>query len=168
METKKVKLTLAFRKKTPNDKTTFFTKMLNNTILFVTRSKYYHVEIIIDDVWVSSSWNRGGFSIRPLRPIDESKDTRYDYVHLPEREVTVQSYDTIMEFIKSQEGTKYDVLGIILSQLIPLKFHSRSRWFCSEAVTKILQLFLNKDALPLEPQEVNPGTLAKLYGLEKK
>lgn len=162
MNVKTVKLTLAFRKQVEST-----TSFLNKLIMWFTQSKYYHVETIINDVWISSSFNRGGFSIRPLRPIDESPDSRYDYYKFDEFEMSEEQFNTIINFIKAQEGSKYDMCGIIFSQVLPFRFDSRSKWFCSEASTKILQLFLRPEVINIQPNSMSPGDLAKLYGLEK-
>lgn len=42
-------------------------------------------------------------------------------------------------FIRSQMHFKYDWIGILLSQVIPLRIHEPNKWFCSELVFAALQ-----------------------------
>ena len=163
MENKVVKLTLAFRKQVEKK-----TSILNKLIMWFTKSKYYHVELIVNDTWISSSYTRGGFSARPLKPINEQTDTKYDYYHFEPFTMSIKQFHTVMSFVDSQEGSKYDVQGILFAQLFPLRFDSRNKWFCSEVCTKLLQLFLIPEVIDKQPSSMSPGDLSRLFGMEKK
>ena len=149
----KVKLKLAFKKV---DKTDIGSILIGKW----TKSNYSHVEIIIKDLWISSTLE-GGVHIKPLQPL---KDT-YDYYDI-EVYVTDYQYMRIMEWVYKQNKKSYDRLGIMFSQFIPFRFDSRSKWFCSELVCKILQLFYIQEVMDLYPFLVSPGDLAKIYKLE--
>ena len=62
MNTKKIKLKLAFRKVTKDS------SFIGNLICKWTESKYYHIEMIIDDLWISSNAPHG-VSINNLKEI---------------------------------------------------------------------------------------------------
>lgn len=156
-KTKSVNLKIAFKRL--NSETGFFGK----TICKVTNSIYYHVEIIIDDLWVSAD-SPMGVTIRPLEPVQHENWT---YVDLGTRELLLEDYDIIMRYIEKQRGKGYDYLAIILSQLIPLKMHSKNKLFCSELVVLILKLFLVEEVLDLVPQSTSPKDLARLFGLKE-
>ena len=102
-----------------------------------------------------------GVHIKPLQPL---KDT-YDYYDI-EVYVTDYQYMRITEWVYKQNKKSYDRLGIMFSQFIPFRFNNRSKWFCSELVCKILQLFHIKEVMDLYPFLVSPGDLAKIYKLE--
>lgn len=149
----KVELKLAFKKV---DKKDIGCKLIG----MWTKSNYSHVEIIIKDLWISSTLE-GGVHIKPLQPL---KDT-YDYYDI-EVYVTDYQYMRIMEWVYKQNKKSYDRLGIMFSQFIPFRFDSRSKWFCSELVCKILQLFYVQEVMDLYPFLTSPGDLAKIYKLE--
>ncbi len=154
---REVKLTLAFKIKNPD--TGFFGK----AICFLTKSKIYHVELIIDDLWISAD-SPMGVTINPLQP---EKHEYWEYVNLGTRSILERDYEIIMEYIKNMKNRKYDYLGIIFSQLFPFRIHDHKKLFCSEIVIKILKLFLVKEVLELVPQTISPKDLAKIFGLEK-
>ena len=155
----KKRIRIAFRQKSGKD------SIVNKIIRFLTKSRFHHVELIINDTWISSSNTSGGFRIRPLEPIKQ-EDTRYIYYDLGLIELTSEQDEIISRFMENQLDSEYDYSGIIFSQLFPFSKHSRTRWFCSEIVTKLLQLHLIEETLDLIPNEVSPGDLAKLFNVE--
>lgn len=154
---KTVNLKLAFKKINPE------TGFIGKTISKLTKSKYYHVEIIIDNLWVSAVDTPLGVTISRLEPLRHS---HWDYVDLGTKFLSQESYNTIMDFISKQEGKKYDYFGIIFSHLFPFTLHSKNKLFCSEIVTMILQFFLEAKVLGLQPNTLSPKDLARLYGLK--
>jgi len=126
-----------------------------------TKSNFSHVEIIIGDVWISSVEGKG-VHVKKLEPLND----KYVYHKLKDAVLTESSYLDIKEWIYQQENSDYDITGILLSQIFPLRFDNRDKWFCSELVTKILQLLGYKEVFDLLPHLVDPGFLAKLYKLE--
>ena len=154
----KKRIRIAFRQKSGKD------SIVNKIIRFLTKSRFHHVELIIDDTWISTS-SSTGFTMRPLEPIKQ-EDTRYVYHDLGLVKITSEQDRIITRFIENQLDSEYDYSGIIFSQLFPFSKHSRTRWFCSEIVTKLLQLHLIEDTLDLIPNEVSPGDLAKVFNVE--
>ena len=157
MITRDVRLLLAFKKKNP--KTGFFGK----AICFLTGSKYYHVEIVIDDLWVSADAPMGV----TIGNLENEKHEHWEHVDLGIKTIFEEDYEKIMKYIDSLKGKKYDYLAIIFSQLIPLKLHNKNKLFCSEIVINIMKLFLIEDVLGLVSHTVSPKDLAKIFGLEK-
>ena len=159
METRKINIRLAF--KWYDKKKSGFIGWL---ISVFTNSIYYHVEIIIDKIWISSNPDSGGITIGELKTLNSN----WDYCHVGVVEITEKQYLNLMHFISEQKGTKYDWMGIILSQFLPFKFHSKKKWFCSEIVTKLLQLVIVPTVNNVEPVEMSPKDLAVLFNFNKK
>lgn len=153
---KEIQLKIAFKKVTED--TSFFGK----TISKFTKSRYYHTEIIIDNLWVSSDTPMG-VTVQELK---ELTHVHWDYFDFGTIRILEKDLETIMDFIYAQKGRKYDYLGIIFSQVLPLTLHSKDKLFCSEFVTKVLQLFLISKVLDLQPNTVSPAKLAKIFNME--
>ena len=154
----KKRIRIAFRQKSGKD------SIVNKIIRFLTKSRFHHVELIIDDTWISTS-SSTGFTMRPLEPIKQ-EDTRYVYHDLGLVKITSEQDRIITRFIENQLDSEYDYSGIIFSQLFPFSKHSKRRWFCSEIVTKLLRLHLVEETLELTPSEISPGDLAKVFNVE--
>ena len=135
--------------------------LVGKVIGWWTNSLAYHVEIIVGDNWISSNAEHGGVTINPLRTLKET----WMYHDLGKIEVTEKQYSDFLDFIDSQKGKKYDWLGIILSQTIPFNWHSKNKWFCSEITTKLLQLLLVRETFDLDPNDVSPADLARLFNI---
>ena len=153
---KEVNLKLAFKKVNPE------TGFIGKTISKLTKSKYYHIEIIIDNLWVSADTPLG-VTISRLEPL---RHDHWDYVDLGIKKLPQEQYDTIMEFIYKQEGKKYDYFGIIFSHLFPFTLHNKNKLFCSEIVALILQFFLEARVLGFQANTLSSKDLARLYGLK--
>ncbi len=129
----------------------------------ITKSKYCHTELVINDTWVSSNAEEGV----TIKEDFHYYENEWDFYDFPVIEVTERDYIIIMEFIRKQDDKKYDFLGIILSQLIPFSLHDRKKYFCSELNTRVLQLFLIEEVIDLIPNNTSPGDLAKIFNMEK-
>lgn len=138
--------------------------IVGKTISWWTKSKYYHIELIFGDYWISSNAECGGVTISPLAPLKHT----WEYHDLGDIEITTKQLEYVKEFIKQQEGKKYDWLGIVCSQTLPFNWHSKNKWFCSEIVTKLLQLLTIKKAYDVDPNSMSPGDVARLFGCNKE
>lgn len=125
------------------------------------KSKYYHTELIINDLWISSN-NKEGVTIKERFETNEE----WDYYEFPVMEILEKDYETILSYIRKQDDKSYDYLGIVLSQFIPFSIHNRQKYFCSEIVTRVLQLFLIEEVLDLVPNNTSPKDLALIYNME--
>lgn len=149
-------LIIAFKHELSED---FMTRKKQEIIQWWTKSKYYHVELIIGNIWLEAD-NTKGIVKHNLRPLSD----KYDYVQisLPECEHTERIANN---FILSQIGAGYDWVGIFLSQFIKLGIDKRDKWFCSEFIVKILQIYNFEPSIYVDPQDVSPK---KLYDLVTK
>ncbi len=140
-------VTLAFKKESSGS---LPDKIKNKLIKMWTSSEYFHVEIIIKDRWISSSPSVGAVYENQLH----ERSTKYDYVDV---NVNGRKLRTVQKFIQSQIGKKYDWPGIFFSQVINFDLDSRDKWFCSEIVAQILQIFGLDLSRPAN--EYSPGEL---------
>ena len=148
-----INIKLAFKKVDTNS---FYSKVISKW----TKSKYTHVEVIIEDKWISSDTDTG-VRIRELLPLTD----KYDYVDMT-IPVLLENHNFIMELIINQDIKGYDYYGIIFAQFLPFRYESRDKWYCPELVTKILQMYNVKEVIDLYPQITSPGLLAKTFKLE--
>lgn len=145
-------LTLAFKK--VNKDSTWMAKVIS----YWTKSEYHHVELILNNNWISSDSDTG-VVVRELKPLKDN----WDYINLPSVTLLPLHYDILNKFIKKVDGNKYDWKGIILSQTIPLSMNNKNKWFCSELVTKLLQIIVVEEVIDLEPNEVAPKDLYDIF-----
>ena len=137
---------------------------IGNLISMWTNSVYYHVELIVGDQWISANSEAGGITIAPLRELNYN----WDYKHLGQIEVTESQYLNFVQFIDDNRTCKYDWLGILFSQVLPFRWNSKDKWFCSEIVTKLLQLLVVKEVNEVIPADMSPKDLAVLFNYNKK
>lgn len=116
-----------------------------------TRSPYSHCEIVIDYKWYSSSPRDGKVREKIIHP--RSKNWEYIDIDLSSTDI-----ENIRNFFNEQEGKKYDYIGIILSQVLPLGIDNKNKWFCSEICSRALQ---NIGKVPKNKKSnwYNPGRL---------
>ena len=150
-----VNIKIAFKKVT--NTSTIPAKLIGKFI----KSKYYHTELIINDLWISSN-SKEGVTIKENFQTNEE----WEYYEFPVMEILEKDFQTIMAYIKKQDDKSYDYLGIVLSQFIPVSIHNRQKYFCSEIVTRVLQLFLIEEVLDLVPNNTSPKDLALIYNME--
>ena len=99
-------------------------------IRWYTGSKYSHAELIIDDVWYSSSERDGGVRCKNIKLNPEKGDLFY-----------LNTDDTskalALEWFRMNKGKKYDYAGVARF-VIPFLPNMSNRWFCFEAVGAML------------------------------
>lgn len=147
---------IAFKFKQPKE------SFANKLICWWTKSKYYHVELVLGDKWISSNPDVGGVTINDLRPLQDN----YEYLELKDVRVTKEQYAKIAQWIDNQKDKAYDWYGLIWSQVFPFSWHKRDKWFCSEIVTTILKFLLVKEVMDLDPNDVSPGDLARRFNFK--
>lgn len=141
---------LAFKHATSSTK--LIDKLQANAVKIWTRSKYFHVELILNDMWISSDTDTG-LSIKQLKPL---KHDNWEYIELEPVTITQYQYTTLMLFLKQRENSGYDWLGIFLSQFISINTHNKDKYFCSEIVAKILQMLYVTHYLDVIPNNMSP------------
>lgn len=96
-------------------------------------SKFQHVGIELDDGrYFESTLSGGGCHFAEL-PAKEKIHTTNTIT------VPVERYGQVLEFIRSIDGSKYDVPALV-GFIIFKKFHSEDAWFCSEVGRVIHEL----------------------------
>lgn len=151
-----VSIKLLFSKeRTKND-------IIAKLIQWWTSSDFYHVEMMMGNIWIRSHFNQGGVSI-----VTDKEPTFSDFTcHEFSVELTKRQHDDLLIWLRSKHASRYDFLGILLSTIIPARIDDPNRWFCSELVTKILQLLLVDKTYDLTPNMITPGHLARLFGVK--
>jgi hypothetical protein len=87
-----------------------------------TRSKYSHVELVVDDMWYSTSPR----DMKVRKKLIVPKEGNWDFVEV-NADITA-----VYKLFFVTEGKEYDWKGILLSQLFPFNKHDKNKWFCSE------------------------------------
>ena len=113
-----------------------------------TKSAYSHVELVLTTgrAW-SSSFEDGGVRSKLI----DFDPARWDLVDLPPA-----LEHAAVAWFEAHRGAGYDLVGNLQFVISPIP-HSRSRWFCSEAVAAAL-------GIP-DPWRYSPGTLASALTL---
>ena len=146
-------ITVAFKHKVSDN---FLTRMKQELIKKWTKSNYFHVEIVIGDNWIEAD-NDIGLVKHKLRPYSD----KYDYIDIEIPDCAV-NIDNVNSFIDSQMGAKYDWTGIYLSQVIKLGVDRKNRWFCSELVSRIMQMYGIEVFQYIKPENVSPQGVFEL------
>ena len=124
-----------------------------------TRSKYFHIKILINNTWID-------IPLSGVKLYDKSQDNfenpEFDYFSLGKTYLLQNQYDILQKFIQSIEGQKYDWTQIFLTHFIKLNLDHKSKWTCSELVTKLLQMCYYEKAMDLRPERVTPKDIARI------
>ena len=142
-----MKVTIALKKKSKDG---LFDKLIEQAIKIWTRSKYFHVEMIIKDVWVSTNPTAGAVYMNKLQPLNDN----YDYFDV---EVDGRRINKVMDFLNAQVGKKYDYWGLFFSTVFTMNVEDRNKWFCSELVAEALNVFgfkVPKNANEMTPEDI--------------
>lgn len=138
---------------------TFNTSLGGRFICWWTESRYYHCEMILGDkFWISADSDNDVY----IRQFNPNLKDHYDYITPDYVTLTTSKMKKVIDLINEQNGKKYDMLGIFFSQFIRLGIHDRKTWFCSELVTKLLELFGFTETFNVKPQDMSPGDLFNL------
>lgn len=146
-----INVIVAFKKVKPES------GIIPKAIGWYTNSKYYHVEIAIDNYWVSV-FPENGVVLNPIGPLDGN----WDYKKIKNVKLTEEQYNKITDFLLKQENKKYDHIGILLAQFIKFRIEVKNHWFCSELVGKMLQLLLVDKFLDVDTATLSPENIFKL------
>lgn len=139
----------------------FFERLKQKIILKWTKSIYYHVEMIIDNEWIEAD-NKKGLIGHKLRPLNR----KYDYVTLYVPDCLI-NINNAKKFIENQMGSRYDWTGIYLSQIVKIGIDKSDRWFCSEFIAKMLQIYGVEPFLYIKPESLSPEGVFKILSSMK-
>ena len=109
-----------------------------------TNSKYSHVEIVINKDWYSSSPRDGGVRVKQI--INDGNSSDFVEVEI-DKERLYQKY-------REYKGRGYDFKGILLSNVLPIGWHSKNKMTCSEFCADVLGYS--------EPEMYSPERLYKI------
>jgi len=125
------------------------------------KSKYYHVELVVDGKMIGA--HKSGVKVKDVNYYKEEFDKNM-WVFVPiEIEDCKSKIKNFWDFAYEQEGKKYDWKGIYLTQFVRVGLHCYQCWFCSELVTKLLQVLGEPKALRLFPSRISPQNLFDIY-----
>ena len=131
------------------------TDLVGDAICWWTDSDYCHVEMVVDNLHISADSNNG-VRVRQYKGQSADKVVELEY------DVTLPMHSKLIDYTTALNGAKYDKLAIVFSQVIRLGADRKDRWYCSELVTKILQLLGEDKLWHREPHMVNPGDIAQI------
>jgi hypothetical protein len=118
---------------------------------------YSHCELIIDTrTTIGSHISAGGVSMFYYDNI--LRNDKWDIYELDSMD------DIAIAFIKSKLGQKYDLLGLILTFIIPIKKQDRKKWWCSE----ILMASINRQLGKSYQTNISPNGIIKLLNKKEK
>ena len=130
-------ITIALKKKTSEK---LIDKIIASVIKWKIKSKYFHVEMIIKDKWISTNPTANSVYINKKMPLND----KYDYFDIKIHGARVNK---MLKFAESQVGKQYDWKGIFLSQASDFNIDNKDKWFCSEFVAEMLKIgkYINDD-----------------------
>jgi len=125
--------------------------IVDKAIRWWTKSEFSHVEMVFGDEWCSTSPRTMKVGCRKVAAKPENW-TFVQVVCTPEQE------EVLKNRFRSEYGKKYDWLGIVLTQIVPLSVDAPNRWFCSEICAQAL---IDAGLLhtELDANEYDPGEL---------
>jgi hypothetical protein len=141
---------------------------LHRFIKWYTKSPYSHAELILPDgkTWVSISPFMGSIV---ERRIDENPDPEeWDYIEfdLHWREpVKRYQLEQLERFIQATEGSRYDWIGMLLSQVCPFIIKHKKKWYCSEWIAYALvhsRVVMWDQAEMYKTPDLHPGKLFRI------
>ena len=123
--------------------------LLSKLIRWWTRSEFSHCEVLFGRIMVSAV---EGVGVRSLVVTEDLSAAQWEVVTPPKHD----DRDAYLWAI-SEQGCKYDWLGILFCQIFKFGRQHKDRWFCSEFCTAALQhagLFTQ-----VRPYRYSPGGL---------
>jgi len=139
---------------------------LHRLIRWWTKSSYSHAELIMPDgmTWISiSPFLTSRVAARIKHCVDNPEDWDFLVFKLSEREpVKKYQLDQLYKFINMTQGSKYDWIGMIMSQFCPYLIKRRDRWYCSEWIAHALvnsRIIMWDDLRLYNTPDLSPGKL---------
>lgn len=145
-------IAVAFHKST--DHLRGLSKIIPKVIKWWTKSEYFHVEVIVNGVSARTAPFLGLDTY--LRNTEKDNNSGWDIIYFPTKSSINKE---ILDFVRQEEGSGYDWLGIFLAQFFNAKREHPDKWFCSELTSKILEMAGHKKFQGIEhfaqsPQDV--------------
>ena len=112
-------------------------KILDRLIRKWTKSKYSHVELIINNISYSAS-PRDGWVRKKIIEYEAENWLIFDLKNIFDINIA-------LKFLNQNLGQKYDLRGIIFSQVFNLELHNKNKYFCSELIIEALKKSIDDD-----------------------
>lgn len=130
-------------------------KTLDRLIRWWTKGQYSHCELVFSDgmFFSADAWSN---KVR-YEKVYANPDN-WDFVDVV---MTRREELAVRAWCDSQNGKKYDYVGILFAQILPLSIDMPSTWFCSEICVAALQRV--GKLIGLRGQDISPVDLAKIY-----
>ncbi len=146
---------------------------IHKIIRWWTKSPYSHAELVMPDniTWISiSPFLSSRVSARIRSTIDNPDDWDYISFKLNHRDpVRKYQLSQLYKFIEMTQGSRYDWVGMILSQFCPYLIKRRDRWYCSEWIAHALvnaRIIMWDDLRLYGTPDLSPGKLYQLLSKE--
>lgn len=145
---------VAFRK----DGTSIYSKIIKAWPFGGAKGPYSHCEVLFSNGWSwSSDETDSGTRFKKI-----TYTSGWDFLEIP---CSLDDERRLWKFCESENGLAYDKRGIIFSFLpIPIGWQHENKWFCSEAVTAVIQLLHYLSGY--SPASIAPSRLYKLLSVE--
>ena len=142
------------------DKKPFY-RFLGILVFLWTWGKYTHVELIDDRAGIDKPDNWNWYSASGITEgVVRMKRVVYIEDHWDVWNIDDIDTELVVNYFKTQDGKGYDWVGIMFNQFLPLRLHSKDKWFCSEIVTRAIQVS-SQIGHELKPYNTSPIRLYK-------
>lgn len=136
----------------------------NGVVKWWTKSQYSHAELVMPDeiTWISiSPFLTSRVESREKKEYDENSWDFIDFF------ISEKEYHEIEDFYEETKGSKYDWAGMLLSQILPVKYRIKNvnKWYCSEWIAHALRaadVIHWKKFKIYSHCDLSPGTLYKI------
>ena len=138
--------------------------LVDKLIAWRTKSQYSHCELVVGNKLIRVMTD--AITVATVDP--EYRDHKvYDYIPL-QLTITEKQYTDFWQYVYSEvEGKKYDKLNILFSQIGRWGIQDNSKWTCSEATSKLLQLLGEERTWRIHPGDMSPGDVSELLTGER-
>jgi len=146
-----------------NPKWSTITKIQLTSVKVWTLSRYFHTELIIGNIRVTSHTKKG-VTIHEVHDFNHDKylNKIKDRAIITKVKVQEKLIQKAIDYAWSQENKPYDWKGIFLSQVVPLGYENPDKWFCNEIVGEVL-IEAGAEGIIKKPNLYNPGTFINLF-----
>ena len=144
-----------------------------------TKSPYSHAELIMPDrmTWISISPFLTS-RVAPRIKYQLENPDNWDFLEfkLNWREpVKKYQLDQLYKFVDATQGSKYDWIGMVMSNFCPYLIKRKDRWYCSEWIAHALvnsRIIMWDDLMLYSTPNLSPGklyeVLSKMPTVQKK
>jgi hypothetical protein len=135
---------------------------VNRVVRKWTKSIYSHAELILDDkqTWIGiSPFIKARLVLRQVYNYDPNN---WDFYEI---NINQEQHNLIIDFYNLTKDSKYDWVGMLLSQCLPFHIKEKNKWYCSEWILyalrisniidwKIIKIFDQADLSPAKLHDI--------------